>query len=319
MTIVITCCLGDYMKSNIDFMRKSFGCVTIVGVDCADMSYNFVGVDCFERVPFTEDDNYVDALLDVCKRYEADVLLPTSALDIKVIMPRIKEFDCVVALGNTPGTEISNDKKRFIDFSLSHSINITPYSAILSSKAELQKYVDEHGSAFVKFPYGKRTLTVTDNVDDVKEFPCIAQKIMTGREYSCVCLCSHGEPFASFVARNDKMCGGTAMRATIVDNKRIERMCEHACKELMLDGIAEFDLMEDEKGDVYIIECNPRITATVSLFCAGGIDVIGRMIRYYKTGKFESMNGAIIRYGVSIQRFREDVFFSPNGWRMSYE
>lgn len=305
------------MKSNIDFLRSSFENLNVIGVDCSEMHYNFVGVDHFERVPLTEDENYVDALIDVCDKYKADVLLPTSALDIKVIMPRISEFRCAVALGNTPGTDVSNDKRRFVGFSLSNRINITPNSKILASKSELKEYIAEHGSAFVKFPYGKRTMIVTDNVDDVNEFPCIVQKVMRGAEYSCVCLCSHGEVFASFVARNDKMCGGTAVRATVVKDRRIEEMCEDACRKLMLDCIAEFDLMEDEKGDVYIIECNPRITATISLFCAGGVDVIGRMIRYCMTGEFEPLNGAELKYGVSVQRFRSDMFFDSNGGRIA--
>lgn len=312
MNIVVTCCLGDYMKSNIDIIHKSIENAKVIGVDCNYMYYNFVGVDEFVKVPRTLDYDYVDTLLKVCDTYEADVLIPTSGLDIKVILPRINEFKCIVTIGDCIGTGIANNKATFVNFANENGIGIIT-SRVCHDKDSLLAFCEMYGVSFVKFPYGKKNMIVRnkDDIDLVDSYPCIAQRVIEGREYSCVCLCKHGNVLRTFVAENHKMSGGTAIHASIVDDPYISKTCADACKKLGLDGIAEFDLMGDEY-QVGIIECNPRITATVSLFCAGGVNVIKAMINYYRTGYFGEIDGDL-EQGVSILRFRQDMFFDENG------
>ena len=160
----------------------------------------------------------------------------------------------------------------------------------------------------VKYPLGKG-VRIIKRSEEIEKYPCIIQKVLTGDEYSCICMCKNGEVEFASVSLNKEMDGSTARYATIVDRPDIIGMCAHVCNELKLDGMVGFDLKEDENGEVFILECNPRITATASLTVAAGVNIIKAMIDYFVTGRYD-FGDQKLEYGTSIMRCKADAFFN---------
>ena len=60
----------------------------------------------------------------------------------------------------------------------------------------------------------------------------------------------------------------------VVDsNIEVLSLCEMVVEKLKLDGNIGFDVKENELGKPMIMECNPRITAGIPMFCAAGINL----------------------------------------------
>lgn len=315
MNIVITCCLGGYMKSNVDILRESYPDARIIGVDANYMhDNNYIGFDAFYKVPLSVEPDYVKTVFDICRKEDADILIPTSALDIDAFANTDLIAPCKVAICDYSTAKKANNKWSFYYQCNAYHLNI-PKTQLVYDKDDLFDYMASNGLSFpvcIKDSLQKRT-NIVFNDDEISFYPCVVQRYLSGKEYSCICLCDHGDVVFGSVAFNHKMSGSTASNAVIVDRPDIIRMCQDVCEEFGLDGIAEFDLKEDDEDNVFIIECNPRITATISLTVKAGVNVLKAFIDYCMTGVYD-LESTDLHYGTAIVRVVKDLFFEEDVW-----
>lgn len=315
MNILITCCLGDHIKSNVEDIRRAYPDCKIVGVDMRDMFFNHNGLDSFYKVPRCGERGYTKRILEICQDEEIDIVISFSSLDIAPFRKHRIEFHkigVVVALGDNKGTEDANDKSKFCAF----CDEIPPTSSLLKNSFELQMWmkennIDEAVTKIVDSTGAKGMMRYRLKDIEYKLFafdqPVIAQKYLSGTEYSVDCFCSNGRIMWGCVKKNYEMDLGVSIYSEIIDAPELIKLCEPACKMFCLDGLVGFDLKEDENGKAYILECNPRPTATISLVAKAGVNLLGHLIEYYMTGStcFDTR----LDYGMKVARFREDYYF----------
>lgn len=137
---------------------------------------------------------------------------------------------------------------------------------------------------------------------------------MSGAEYSVDCFCKHGEVLFIAVKANYDMDLGVSIYSEIIESTEIERMCIDACKKLQIDGLIGFDIKENEEGEPFIIECNPRPTATISLVSKAGVNLMKHLIEYFVYGSTEFNEQ--LEYGWKIARHRKDFYTKEGTWNM---
>lgn len=328
MNILITCCLGDHIRSNVNDIRNAYPDCKIIGVDMREMHFNHNGLDGFYRVPKCDDEKYVGSVLDVCKLEDINVVVSFSSLDIVPFAERKDDFDklgVAVTLCSSSGTIVANYKQMFYCACEGTGIKIPKTSKMFLKSTQVLEWMDSNNvnEVVTKVPnstgaknigrYKKEYLK--SHVFDFEQ-PVIAQEMLSGIEYSVDCFCMKGKVVFGCVKKNYEMDLGVSIYSEIVDRSDIIDLCAPACELFRLDGLVGFDLKEDSEGNVYIIECNPRPTATISLVSKAGVNLLKHMIEYYVTGD-TCFDNESLDYGLKIARFREDYYFKevPDVWK----
>jgi biotin carboxylase len=106
----------------------------------------------------------------------------------------------------------------------------------------------------------------------------LIQRYVKGRLVSSVILARQGEKIGSVVFRalhTVPVAGGTGSYRETINNPTCERFDKQLIEAMAWTGFISFDYMEDEKsGELYLIDCNPRLAPGVVLGYFAGVDLV---------------------------------------------
>lgn len=298
--LLFTCALGEYMKGTLDCFRNNPDGADffIEGTDMAPMEFNAVGLDCFFQVPSCTDQHYIDNILDICQREKIKALFPMNTNELELFetaKDKFAEIGTTVIL--TSGLlGIANDKIRMNLFLSKHGINqpltrtactYNDYQTVSAKNPETQlcvklpkgcggrgfrvigdeEYIKERSSP-VNYISQSELMKMFGDFNEV----FMLQEYLPGIEYTVDVLSVNGKVVAGATKRNGDV-EGIAHRSEIVPNGEAFDQCVKACAVLKLDGNVGFDMKENADGVPYIIDINPRLTATVSLVQKAGLNL----------------------------------------------
>ena len=102
------------------------------------------------------------------------------------------------------------------------------------------------------------------------------QKFLSGRREAVSFLYANGEIYASFAQwakRTQPPLGGTSvLRQSIVIPADIGDQAERLVREIDLEGYSEVEFRRDGEGHPYLMEINPRLSASVEVAVRAGVD-----------------------------------------------
>ncbi len=298
--LLFTCALGEYMKGTLDCFRDNPDGVEffIVGADMVPMEFNASGLDRFYQVPSCKDPHYIDDIFDICQREKITALFPMNTNELELFetaRERFAEIGTNVIL--TSGLlKIANDKLRMNLYLSRHGIR-QPFTRTACSYSDYQTVSAKRPDTrlCIKLPHGcgGRGFRVIGDEEYIKERSApisyisqveleklfknfdelfMIQEYLPGTEYTVDVLSIKGKVVAGATKRNGDV-EGIAHRSEIVPNGEAFEQCVKACEALRLDGNVGFDLKENAEGVPYIIDINPRLTATVSLVQKAGLNL----------------------------------------------
>lgn len=324
ITVLLTCCLGDYMSGTIRAYRAGplGNRLRIVGTDMNEMPYNFDGIDAFYRTGRCVDKDYLPDLLRICKKERVDVLIPFHTNELEPLSKNREEFqkECgtTVLVSNIEGLTIANDKALVYEFFRKNEIPVpatlittlaTDAGAfLLQNKGRPFVLKERHncgGRGFMRIDSDTSAETLTEMFRDGSER--LVQEYLPGEEFTVDCLVDQGKVLTAVCKMNSLMENGVARMSTVVDNPYCVEVCSRVCSLLKLHGSIGFDLKRDVSGVPIIIDVNPRITATVSLVAAAGVNIPSMALEMALGMELEIP--AAPRYGVSLIRRVADNFF----------
>jgi len=96
--------------------------------------------------------------------------------------------------------------------------------------------------------------------------PAIVQRFVEGAEFSTCTLAHQGRVLGSVVYRGLQMSGSVAVAFERVDRPAIEAWIARFVAAAQWSGFIAFDVIVDEQGRPFGIECNPRTTSGVHFF-----------------------------------------------------
>ena len=88
-------------------------------------------------------------------------------------------------------------------------------------------------------------------------------------------------------------------------NERAEKIAAQLVETLKLDGNLGFDFKFDGEGKVQLLEINPRIDATISIFAAGGLNLPYLRIKQLLG---EELPEVKVSYGTHLKRCYMEIF-----------
>lgn len=319
--------------------------IRIVGTDmnpnagCRDM------VDSFYVVPAATSDSFVGAILEVAEKEGVDVVLPIVT---KELMPLslgrhlFEEKGIKVAVIEPENLALINDKAALLRFCEDNDIP-TPRFTVASTADDVERALDEfdcsknpvyvkaalgNGSRGVRFidpTKSKYDLffnekpnsacmtrdAIVEALRERDDIPVmLVMESLPGVEYSADLIAVKGKISCFAARRSPVVSSSITLESTVVDEPRIFETCRRIVELLNLDGNIGFDFKADSEGFPQILEINPRLTATVALNAAAGLNFPYLSLKHALGEKLPSVEP---RYGVSVTRRYEERYRDESG------
>lgn len=261
---------------------------------------------------------------------------------------RFSSIGTIVSMTASPNVKLANNKLRLFEFMKANNISTPrftgacnfqefkkglfdlgyPYKPVVvkipeSSGARGVRVIDESKSKYDIFAHEKPT-SVYVSYEDMKSILFDAEKnlgrghfpeimlmeYLPGDEYDIDLLADKGKVLYTAGRRNPEMIMSISQTSILEKNEGAERIAEQLVRVLALDGNLGFDFKFDANGEAQLLEINPRIDATVSVFAAGGLNLPYLRIKQLLG---ESLPKVEVKYGTRLKRRYLETFTDANG------
>lgn len=319
--------------------------IKVVGGDMSTDPTNKYLVDKFYRVPAVKDPSYADVLLDICRKEKVDIFFPQMSAELPVLLENISRFDDAgikVSITRNDSLYIANNKLKLFEFMKENNIPVSKFS-VMSSLDDFDKAIREVGypekPVCVKLTEssGARGVRVIDDsksryhifahekpdsfyisyedmkktLEDADEFPeLMVMEYLSGDEYDVDLIADNGKVLFMAGRRNPVMVMSITQESVLEKNEEAYRIAEQIVEKLGLDGVIGIDYKFAEDGSCRLLEINPRIDATVSVFAAGGLNLPYLQVKHLLG---EELPEVEVRYGTRLKRRYLEMFTDQEG------
>ncbi len=306
MKVLITGCgrhnkgLVQALKNNMDGRK-----VEVIGIN--NSPANILRSDVDEAIiapPVTAPD-YIDWLLDLCTKERVDVILPYITAELPILAAnrdRLESTGTKVSVASEHTLRAANNKiemaRMFPEY--------MPRQTVVRSSAEIRsfsrkmgyytgvtlccKLADKCGGTGFAILDEKKYLDIGSfnkvgvnryislsqlcEIADKVDADIILQEYVDGTDYSVCILANKG--------KTEIMCGfagyameyGAVTQGEILENQKAYSIIQDIVEGLVLDGNACFDFIIRPDGQPVLLECNPRISATIPFIAKAGADLV---------------------------------------------
>lgn len=319
--------------------------IRVVGVDMDDDPTTQYLVDAFYRVPAASAPEYCDILLDICRKEKVDIYFPNISAEVSAVVARQGDFDQIgvkLSVSNLESIEISNNKLRAYEVLKTAEIPVPEFYPVHSvedfiagceqmgypNKSVCLKVVDGSGSRGVRiidsrvsrydiFAHQKPNSFYT-SYEDMLSVLKTASKLdemmlvecMHGPEYTVDLLAADGEVVYIAGRENVDSLMSIAQKSIVKRDDVAYHTATHIVKALKMSGNVGFDFMRNDAGEAVLMDINPRITATVSVIAAAGLNLIYMRIKQLLG---EELPEVKIDYGTFLRRRYLETFTDSKG------
>jgi predicted ATP-grasp superfamily ATP-dependent carboligase len=237
---------------------------------------------------------YLQQWLD---RTGARVLITSSDGTLAVLREHracIEQHGTRIALAGEPALSIALNKDQTLEIAEKLGLGV-PRGVMLRSVDEVTEAVRDVGLPAVVKPAetwqwgeqrGMRLISILVTTPEearraVEELTqnagvVLFQQFLTGRREAVSFIYAHGEIYARFAQwamRTHPQLGGTSVyRQSIPVPEDIGEQAERLVREIELDGYSEVEFRRDHLGKPYLMEINPRLSASVEVATRAGVD-----------------------------------------------
>lgn len=242
--------------------------------------------------------DYLDFLEQWLERTKVRVLIASSDSTIALIRQYRDRLEkhTAIALAQDPALAIAVNKEQTLEIARQLGLNI-PRGVTVSSVSEVTAALNEIGLPAVIKPIeswlwdesqsggarlASRLVTTADEariaVEDLTRLggTTLFQQFLTGRREAISLLYADHEVHASFAQwakRTEPPLGGTSvLRQSIALPSDTGEQAERLVREIDLEGYSEVEFRRDRAGIPYLMEINPRLSASVEIAVRSGVD-----------------------------------------------
>ena len=322
--------------------------IRTIGVDMSSEPSAKYIVDEFYQVPAATDNQYCNIVLDICKREKVDIYFPTISAEVSAVSSRRAEFEQIgtkLSISDPKAIEIANNKLKAYEFLQAKGIPVPKFYAVRSvqdyivgceilgypSNPVCLKIVDNSGSRGVRIIDAKRDryqifahekpnsfftsyedmLSILQSAEKLDEMMLV--EYMPGNEYTVDLLADHGKVLYMAGRENIVSLMSIAQESIVTKIDSAYETSERVVEALGLDGNIGFDFMKNTDGVPVLMDINPRITATVSVIAASGLNLPYLRIKQLLG---EPLPECDIVYGTRLKRRYGEIYTDSMGQRI---
>lgn len=320
--------------------------IRVVGVDMSDDPSAKFMVDAFYQVPAASAPNYADIMLDICKKEKVDVYFPNVSAEVSAVVARKDEFEALgvkLSVSNIESVAISNNKLKTYEALEKAGIPVPRYYGVhtVEDFVEGMKYmgypekpvcikiVDGSGSRgvriidstksrydiFVKEKPNSFYISYDDMLSMLQSAPeplheMMLVECMHGPEFTVDLLAEKGKALYIVGRNNVDSLMSIAQASVLQYDELAYKVSEQVIDLLKMDGNVGFDFMRNDWEEAVLMDINPRITATISIMAAGGVN-----LPYLRVKQLlgEELPECEPQFGTRIRRRYGEMFTDKDG------
>ena len=326
--------LVQSLKDNID--RRE---VSVIGINNSAANILRSDVDKHIIAPGIHDTGYIDWLLDLCTKEGVDIILPYITAELPIAAENREKLESggvKVSVASEDAIHIANDKiemaGRFQEF--------MPRQTVVHSSNEIRRYAESVGyytgtPLCCKLTNGcggagfaildkKKSLDISlfnkigvpryismeqlCDIVDKGAARVILQEYIPGTDYSVCVLADHGEVKIMCGFSGYSMEYGAVTSGEIMKNDEAYEIAERVTREIALDGNACFDfIIRKRDGKAILLECNPRISASVPFIAKAGADLVYLRCKQLLGEPFDTDINFL--YGLKMVKYYEYYYY----------
>ena len=320
--------------------------IRLIGVDRNENAGARDLADAFFTVPSAGDEDFIPAVLELCRREKVDAVVPIVTRELGKFArsrEKFREIGTGITVMDPEILEIVNNKASLLTTMKERGLP-TPEFRVVRSVPELKAAFTDLGwpekgvcvkaavgngsrgvrlldakksrydlffnekpnSMYISYEELIRTLSERETIPEM-----LVMELLPGTEYSADFLCDHGKPLYTVCRRGLSVVTSNMMSLVVEDAPAVADVCTAVVRELKMDGNFGFDLLYGANGaGPYVIEVNPRLTAGVVACAAAGVNLPYLGVKRLLGEELPSLH---VRYGTKMSRRYQESFFDPDG------
>jgi len=284
----------------------------VISVDINPLSAGFYASDKHYLIPPSSDQNFMPVILEICKKEDVKLLIPTRDGELLLFAKNKKKFEkqgIYVVVSNLEVIEICNDKYKFHQFLMKN--NIPSPKTYLPNQLDFSSI---HYPLLVKSRYGSgsKGLFKVENAEELQFFvnyvpnPVI-QEFINGKEYTVDLFSDFNGNVVTVVPRErvETFCGESYKGKTVKDTQIIE-YAKNLAEKLGTIGHITIQCIKNDNG-IKFIEVNPRFGGGAILGIKSGANTPLLLIRLILGKRIEPQIGEF-KDNFIMLRYTKDLF-----------
>ena len=299
------------LKLQSEFDVKTFA------IDCDELAPGLFLADHYEIVPkFSDQEVFLEAIFELQKQHNFDVYLPTYSKEL--------EF-------------ISQNADLFHEKGIRTFLPEIAAISTANNKKEMNKLVQQLNIPIAK-EYGLAELGIVTNVDlfvrpisgsssagtyrtsdpnrvisdwNKSNGDLVVQDFVHGVEYTIDVFCDkHSEILVASARKRMFVKAGQVVKSEIVNVDKFKPHMETICSQLSMRGVCNFQFLEDDSGQIYFVELNPRFAAGgLMLTVKAGANIPLMVIKSAMEIPIDPSD-CRVKEGVIMTRYWEEIFIN---------
>lgn len=336
--VLLTCC-GNHISERIRNLKGNEDGIKVGVFACNCNEDNLPhGCDvdgCFVVPPLHSPD-YVDTIIGICKQNAIDIIIPTVTLELEFMAKHKDKFEAQgikVSISSLSSLKISNNKLYlYEDYSylMPPTVATTSFRDLLSFHSSLDRSqrlcvkLQDHcgGNGFAIIDDEKaRDMTLFNRKNENRyvsfsemeeimshlDKSILVQEYIDGDDYSVSVLADNGEVTHICGYVGYAMSFGAIEYGEIRYNHKAYNIVKKICRDLRIDGNACFDFRITPDAEVFLLEINPRVNASLPFVAEAGINML--YLRCKRLLGDYSDNSTPVRYGLKMKKYHESRYF----------
>lgn len=320
-TILVSGASGIVGYGVLKSLRQSEQKYRLIGTTIYDDSVANAFCDIFEQAPKTSDENYIDWLCKIIKKYDVDMIIPGIEADmIKWNQEReaLEQIGVEILLNNPELINLCSDKWLFYE-----KLNSTDSKLAIESRLEgtFEEFEKDFGLPFLLKPrkgFASKGIVKVDskaiflkNQENLGSI-LMAQPIVGNddEEYTTSAFFDNESNLLCYMTLKRKLSKeGFTEKAEVVELKGVEEAIKELGELFLPIGPTNFQFRLFE-GKLKLLEVNPRISSATSIRAAFGYNESLMSVDYFLKGIIPSQPQ--ILKGKAVRYTEDYIFYDSN-------
>ncbi|UTV39264.1 ATP-grasp domain-containing protein (plasmid) [Ensifer adhaerens] len=270
---------------------------TAVASDIDVANHGTVLADDFIKMPRVSAPDLWQQTEELLSAHGVDIVVPSLDETLVGWAERREHFSALgihIILSDAETVAIFQDKWRTYEFFRRAGIP-TPATSL----------TQDHWVVKPRLGRGGKGIYMGDVPQDMTDM--ISQEFIKGTEYTCDCFFDrNNEPVYIVPRKRDSVVDGKSLKGITVRHERIDAHIRRIGSQIPLRGPVNFQCIETAEGELFFIECNPRIAGGMALGFAASENWIALIASNIVRG--EDVTPKPVRYDLRMVRYYAECF-----------
>lgn len=248
---------------------------SVVGASSVSDHGKFVYDNYIEGVPYVGEDNFIEEINKIAKKYSIDYIFPAHD-SVVLRLAEAKEageLNCEVVTSNLETCRISRSKQKTYNH-LKSSIECPEVYSPDSVPNNTQVFMKPDVGQGSKGVYLANTKKEVEQYR-AKDSSLLVLEYLPGKEYTIDCFTDmKGELLYSAARTRSRVSNGISTRSLSVEDERFKKIAEQINRKLIFRGVWFFQVKERSNKDLVLLEVSPRVAGTMGVSRVKGVNLV---------------------------------------------